>query len=94
MEKLIKKAHTKDIALIIACIALIWSTLLFNLYQISRLTMDAAVFRTIAVACILCLIFLTSALIGVITHLKKNKDHLYQQEFIGQQLFNGDQGGE
>ena len=81
MEKMIRRTLSFDVALITIFIVLIWSTLLFNLHEIYCLFIDPAVFSVVAVACALCLIFLTSALLGVISHLRKNKAYLYAQEF-------------
>ncbi len=81
MERLIGKAYGKDVMLIVACIFLIWGTLLFILFKIYQLSMALNIFCAVAVTCVLCLIFLSSALLGVLSHLKKNRVNLYTQQF-------------
>ena len=80
MKEKIRKAYRGDIALIGTCILLIWATLMFVLIQVEGLTNSFAVSILMALACFMSLIFLTSALVGVISHLKHNRTNLYTED--------------
>jgi len=80
MEEKMEKAYRSDIALVVGCMALIWATLLFVLFQVQELS-DSVLFSVaIAVICLTSLAFLTSALIGLIAHLKRNRNSLYAED--------------
>jgi hypothetical protein len=80
MEKAITKVHRSDVILIYICIAMIWGTLLFILLQIYNLAIGTILFDLTATICGLCLVFLSSALIGVLVHLKKNRMQIYSED--------------
>ena len=74
------KMYRQDTGLVVIFIILVWLVLGFVLISISGLAPDDLIRNVILVTGSIAGIFVTSALIAVLVHLKKNQDSIYSEE--------------
>lgn len=80
-EEKIKKMYWKDTVLVLIFIAFAWLVVGFVLREVSSLAHTEFIRYVALAAGSAALIFVTSALIAVLVHLKKNRTAIYSEEF-------------
>lgn len=75
------KTYRQDTGLVIIFVIFVWMALGFVLNSISGLAANGLIRMTTLVVGILAGLFVTSALIAVLVHLKKNQVAIYNEEF-------------
>lgn len=79
-DRKINKIHRGDLFLIIAFFALMWTTLLFVVFQVRNVSSTLKIANIATSAALIVGIVSSSAQLATMTHLMKNKKKIYEED--------------
>ena len=86
MKNKIQKMYIQDFSIILVSTFMLWMLLLFVMSRVVNITPNNTARLIISLAAITACAFVTASSIAVLSHLKKNKNQLYEEEINNSKL--------